>query len=109
MKKYLLFLLSCISFHLSAQTGDWDLVNSNLPTARHECSYVAVGSKFYLLGGRGNRPVQAYSPQANAWTTETSTMPMQLHHFQAVEYNGKVYVVGAFTGNCCHETPVPNI
>ncbi len=103
------FILVIVTAGAIAQTGQWQTINSsNSPTARHECSYVEAGNKFYLVGGRGTKPVQAYDPVANSWATET-TPPIQLHHFQAIQYNGKVYVIGAFTGNCCHETPVPNI
>lgn len=32
-----------------------------------------------------------------------------MHHFQATPYNGKIYVMGAFTGGYPDETPIPNI
>src|ERR1041384_5031844 len=100
------FSILLIAAHVTAQTGQWQYVSSsNSPTARNECSYVQSGSKFYLLGGRGTRPVQSYDPATNSWTTENSSS-LGLHHFQAVSYNGKVYAVCAFTGSCCHETPV---
>lgn len=34
---------------------------------------------------------------------------MELHHFQAVEYDGRIYVVGAMTGRYPTEPPVPNV
>ncbi len=110
-KTYLFLALLLMGFRYAVgQTGQWTTVNSSgSPTARHECAYVKAGNKFYLMGGRGNKPVESYNPQTNSWITETVNNPMQMHHFQAVEYNGKIYVVGAFTGNCCHETPVANI
>ncbi|HXH19886.1 MAG TPA: kelch repeat-containing protein [Chitinophagales bacterium] len=102
-------LLSFVLQSTAQSIGQWQAITSSTsPTARHECSYVAVGNKFYLVGGRGTKPVQVYDPAVNSWVTETNP-PMQMHHFQAIQYNGKVYVVGAFTGNCCHETPIPNI
>ncbi len=103
------FILSIIAQAAAQSVGLWQTItSSNNPTARHECSYVQAGSKFYLVGGRGTKPVQAYDPVANSWATETNP-PMQLHHFQAVQYNGKIYAVCAFTGNCCHETGTANI
>ncbi len=100
------FIITAQTF---AQTGQWQTITStNTPAARHECSYVGVENKFYLVGGRGTKPVQVYDPITNTWATETNP-PMQMHHFQAVNYGGKIYVAGAFTGNCCHETPVTNI
>lgn len=111
MRTLLLSILIAVlfPFRSGAQTGQWQTITSpSAPTARHECSYVQAGNKFYLVGGRGTKPVQAYDPITNTWATETNP-PMQMHHFQAVQYGGKIYVAGAFTGNCCHETPVANI
>jgi N-acetylneuraminic acid mutarotase len=34
---------------------------------------------------------------------------MQLHHFQAIEYDGRIYVIGAMTGGYPAEPPVPAI
>ncbi len=75
---------------------------------RHEHGYVRVGDRFYLLGGRGERPVQAFDPVSQSWTT-LGLPPLELHHFQPVEHHGKIYVVGAFTGPWPTETPVPNV
>jgi len=104
------FCILLMAAQTTAQTGQWQTVapSSGSPTARNECSYVQAGNKFYLLGGRGTRSVQAYDPATNSWTTENSSS-LGLNHFQAVSYNGKVYVASAFTGNCCHEVPVSNI
>jgi N-acetylneuraminic acid mutarotase len=75
---------------------------------RHENAYAKVGDRFYLIGGRGERPVQIYNPETGAWTTG-ATPPLNMHHFQAVAYDGKVYVLGAFNGNYPDETPIPNV
>jgi N-acetylneuraminic acid mutarotase len=34
---------------------------------------------------------------------------MEMHHFQAVEHKGEIYVLGAFTGDYPHETPISHI
>lgn len=98
-----------------SSTGQWNEVLCNghptctsEPTNRHENSFTQVGDKFYLLGGRGNRAVEIYDPMTNEWTTG-ATPPIELHHFQAIEYEGLLYVMGAFTGGFPSETPVPNI
>ena len=89
--------------------GNWQTVNStNTCQSRHENAYVQAGDKFYLLGGRGIKPVEAFNPADSTWTTGANT-PIELHHFQAVEYQGLIYVMGAFTGNYPNEVPVPNI
>ena len=89
--------------------GAWQTIQStNQPQQRHENAYVAVGDLFYLLGGRGDRPVQVYDPETQSWETRASP-PFQMHHFQAVAYEGKIYIMGAFTGGYPNETPIPNI
>jgi hypothetical protein len=35
--------------------------------------------------------------------------PVELHHFQTLEYEGKVLIAGAFTGGFPGETPVPTL
>ena len=89
--------------------GTWSTLESaNDPMGRHGHGYVRVGDHFYLLGGRGERPVQSFDPISQSWTT-LSSPPLELHHFQPVEHHGKIYILGAFTGPWPNETPVPNI
>jgi N-acetylneuraminic acid mutarotase len=73
-----------------------------------ENAFVQAGDKFILLGGRGTVPAESYNYITKNWTAGANP-PMQLHHFQAVEMNGLIYVVCAFTGNYPNETPVPNV
>ncbi|RYY88350.1 MAG: choice-of-anchor D domain-containing protein [Chitinophagaceae bacterium] len=91
-------------------TGSWQTITpaSGAFTGREENAYVQAGDKFYLIGGRGNKPVQEYNPVAKTWV-DKAYQPMELHHFQAVTLDGLVYVAGAFTGSYPHETPVPNL
>ena len=84
------------------------ITSSNQPMERHEHAYVAVGDLFYLVGGRNERPVQVYNPASNSWDTR-SAPPFQMHHFQAVAYQNKIYVMGAFTEGFPYEKPIPNI
>jgi len=92
--------------------GKWELLPpSDHPLARHECAYVRVGNRFYLIGGRGShpiKPVEIFDPATNTWS-KGATPPVEMHHFQAVEYEGKVYVVGAMTGDFPKEPPLPNV
>ncbi|MEZ4660050.1 MAG: Ig-like domain-containing protein [Caldilineaceae bacterium] len=97
---------------LPVTSGQWTAVNSSngsKPQARHESSYVNVGDKFYLLGGRGAKTVDIFDPTAQTWVSGTHKPPFQIHHFQGVEYNGLIYIVGAFTGSYPDETPVANV
>jgi N-acetylneuraminic acid mutarotase len=78
------------------------------PLARHECAFIEAGDKLYLIGGRGEKPVNVYDPKTNAWS-EAAAPPLEIHHFQPVELGGKIYVLGAFTGKYPHETPIENV
>ncbi|GAB3163293.1 PKD domain-containing protein [Telluribacter humicola] len=99
-----------IAFVTPANIGTWQTIapSSGAPSARHEGAYVQAGDKFYLMGGRGIKPVQVYDPVTKTWTNAAST-PIELHHFQAVTLDGLIYVVGAFTGGYPAETPVPQV
>ncbi len=89
--------------------GSWELLPAaDLPTMRHEAGYVRVGSRFYLLGGRGTRAVEMFDPSAGRWTAG-SPPPRELHHFQGVEYGGRIFLVGAMTGRYPTEPPVPTV
>ncbi len=91
-------------------TGNWQTITpaAGLDTAREENAYVQAGDKFYLLGGRGIKPVQAYDPVTKTWT-DRARPPMEINHFQAITLNGLIYAMGAFTGRYPHEIPLPNI
>lgn len=88
-------------------TGAWQpVVAANNPNSRHENGYLYTDGHFYLLGGRGIKPVDVYDPVANVWQGVTPP-PIELHHFQAVVYDGLIYVIGAMTGGFPYEDTVP--
>lgn len=89
--------------------GSWEILESEgSPSARHENSFVEVNDKFYLLGGRGIKPVDIFDPASNRWTSGAEP-PIEVHHFQAVAYKGKIYIIGAMTGKYPRENPLENI
>jgi hypothetical protein len=92
--------------------GRWELLPvDERPIPRHEHAYVRVGERFYLIGGRGStpiKPVEIFDPATRAWTVGAAP-PVEMHHFQAVEFDGKVYVVGAMTGGFPKEPPLPEV
>ena len=93
----------------SLAQGQWEtLTCDGSPTARHENSFVEVNGKFYLLGGRGIKPVDIFDPVQQTWHTGQAS-PVELHHFQAVAYAGKIYVIGAMTGGYPREKPLEKI
>ena len=78
------------------------------PSGRHENGFVAFQGKAYLIGGRGQQPVNVFDPVASTWETR-SLPPMEMHHFQAVVYGEAIYIVGAMTGPYPRETPLSHI
>jgi N-acetylneuraminic acid mutarotase len=90
----------------SRPIGRWEsVVAANIPNRRHENGYIQLGGKFYLLGGRSIKNVDIYDPVSNAWRG-TTPPPIELHHFQAVTYDGLIYVIGAWTGPFPYEVNV---
>ncbi len=99
--------------------GQWETINDGLncadlgspgscPSDRHETGYVEAGNKFYMLGGRETNKVNIYDPTTDIWTEGTPS-PINIHHYQGAEYQGFIYVMGAFTGAFPNDTPVANI
>jgi hypothetical protein len=89
----------------------WSIVKSkddSKPIQRHEAAFIKLDGKFYLLGGRGLRPVSIYNPQTGIWT-KGAIPPIELHHFQPFIYQNRIYVIGALTGEWPNETPINNI
>lgn len=84
------------------------LQTGNAPQARHENGMAVVDGRLFLLGGRGERALQIFDPAQKRWRTAAAP-PMELHHMQAVGHEGRVYVLGALTGDWPEETPVANV
>jgi hypothetical protein len=81
-------------------TGDWkDMHEDQNYVARHECSFVQSGTKFYMLGGRESpRRLDIYDYTEDKWTTGAD-LPEDFNHFQAVTYQNLIWVIGAFQTN----------
>ena len=80
-------------------------------TARHECSFVQAGNKFYIFGGRESaQKLDIYDFKSNTWTTAQNKAPKQFNHFQATFYKGFIWVIGAFkTNKFPREIPEDNV
>ncbi|OOG78078.1 kelch repeat-containing protein [Algoriphagus sp. A40] len=100
-----LFLFSLPAF----SQDSWTIIQPKTEaTPRHESSFVECDGKLYVLGGRGERPVEEFDPKTNSWT-KLADAPMEINHFQAVAFQGEIWILGAFTGGYPHETPIPNV
>jgi len=100
-----------ISFPVFSQKNKnkWtEIKTTNETQARSENAFARVGDKFYLLGGRGVKPVAIFNPADNSWS-EGSIPPVEMHHFQAVTYNGLIYVMGGLSGKWPFEIPISHV
>ncbi len=82
--------------------------SSTMPAARHENGFVAVGDRLYLLGGRGERPLDVFDATKGTWS-QGAQPPFEVHHMQALAYDDKLYVLGAMTGGFPEEPPLTHI
>jgi N-acetylneuraminic acid mutarotase len=91
------FLLACIT--LEKEAGTWQVFETkNNVSGRSECGFAAVNGMLYLIGGDGPAAaVEMLDPQSKTWTKKAMA-PVIMHHFQAVQYNNKIYVLDAFSG-----------
>lgn len=106
-----LFFLLILSFPplLWGQSPSWRYLEAtNAPQARHENAMVALGGNIYLIGGRGLKPIDIYDPATRTWT-QGAPPPLEMHHFQAIAYEGLIFVMGAFTGSYPYESPIGHI
>ena len=95
----------------SAQCGCWEVqltTDGSQPQGRHEAAYVEFGGQFYLMGGRGFRPVERFDPVTETWTN-LGFPPIKMHHFQPVVWGNQIWVLGAFEGDFPNETPIADI
>lgn len=91
--------------------GEWaeiKTIDGSTPAARHEAAFIAVGDRYYLIGGRGMKPVSIYNTKTQQWNAG-SIPPIEIHHFQPVVYQNEIYILGAMTGPYPGETPTTNI
>ncbi|MGB5929117.1 MAG: galactose oxidase [Cyclobacteriaceae bacterium] len=106
--KTTLFVLAILFFQTSYAQSLKMPATPGSCTQRHENSLVAVGDEIVLVGGRGIKPTEIFDTRSLTWTKHVET-PIEMHHFQAITYNGEVYVMGGLTGGFPHEKPIENI
>jgi len=97
--------------------GSWSLYDDGEDNyiARHECSFVQAGDKFYFFGGRENATViDVFDIPSNSWNPNgIAYLPEAAHeynHFQAVEHEGLLWIIFGFEDNANpFETDATNI
>lgn len=75
-------------------------------TPRHEGCAVLTRGRMYLIGGRGQRPVDVYDLRTNIWIKKRipfvmkdgKPLNLELNHMQCVAIGARIYVVGAWYG-----------
>jgi hypothetical protein len=104
-----IFLLGAFTALSFIKDYSWKTIESEgVPTERHENAFAECNGKFYLLGGRGIKPVDIYDPRTNTWTRGAKP-PIEIHHFQAATYFDRIVAAGAMTGAFPDETPLANM
>ena len=77
---------------------EWQPIR-DAPFRRQYAAATAVGGRVWVLGGVGvkasSTTTKVYDPATDRWTTGPG-LPLPLHHFMAVTYEGGVVVIGGF-------------
>ncbi|WP_434025677.1 Kelch repeat-containing protein [[Pseudomonas] boreopolis] len=82
--------------------------SSGQPTARHESAAAVVDGELFVIGGRGQPPLDILDLATGEWR-QGAAAPMEIHHTQAAVLDGRIYVIGALTGPWPQEEVVPRV
>ncbi|AMR30436.1 hypothetical protein A0256_02880 [Mucilaginibacter sp. PAMC 26640] len=106
-----IFFVAATAFAQQKRGGSWEpFVTKNKIAGRSECSLASSDGILYLLGGDGPAiEVEAFDMLPKTWNKK-ALAPIALNHFQSVEFQYKLYVLGAFTsGSFPDQIPITNI
>jgi N-acetylneuraminic acid mutarotase len=79
--------------------GTWEVLKTkNKLSGRSECSFVSTEEGIFLIGGEGPAMTVEDLDLVTLTWVKKAMAPVAMHHLQAVGYNNKIYVLGAFTG-----------
>jgi len=109
IRKMFLAVLIFPMFAAGAAGQHWEILETTgTMVPRHDNGFIASEGLFYLVGGRGIHPVNIFDHEAGQWRDGVAP-PVEMHHFQAIAFRGKIYVIGAMTGSFPDEKPLENI
>lgn len=93
-----------------AASPTWTLApaSATAPAARHENAAARVGDELFLIGGRGERPLDILDLKTGEWR-RGSPPPMEINHTQAAVLDGRIFVIGALTGSFPEEDVVDHV
>ena len=96
-------------FGLTMFGQEWSIVEAyGEVEARTDNGFMACKGKFYLLGGRGEHPVDIFDPTTGIWK-QGAYPPVEMHHFQAIRIEDEIWIMGAFTGVYPNDKPLEHI
>jgi N-acetylneuraminic acid mutarotase len=89
--------------------GRWES-RRTMTWGRQEAAVAAVGGQVYVIGGFGSTAepldtVEAYDPATDQWRT-VAPLPIAIHHPAAAVVDGRLFVVGGYTGGRVRWTPL---
>lgn len=92
--------------------GQWH-AGKTMTWARQEVAVGAVGGRIYVIGGFGSTgepldTVEVYDPPTNEWRNVTP-LPIAVHHPAAAVVDGRLFVVGGYTGGRVRWTPLGTV
>jgi hypothetical protein len=97
------FVLSLASLH-GARAAEWQPL-APLQLARQETGAAQIGDSVYVVGGlvvsgptRATATVEVYSLLGGGWTY-TTPLPTPLDHASVAAANGRLFVVGGYSGD----------
>uniref|UniRef100_A0A7S1TJP3 Hint domain-containing protein n=1 Tax=Compsopogon caeruleus TaxID=31354 RepID=A0A7S1TJP3_9RHOD len=82
----------------------WTMPSVQNVQRRHEHALVQFYGRLYLIGGRGDLPVEEYTHETQSWKTLNVPPFGEVHHFQAQVYYNRIVVGGAWKGSYPNES-----
>lgn len=94
---------------VSAAEPQWrKITGDGAPAARHESAAAYLDGRIYLIGGRGDRPLDIHDVKTGKWSTG-ARLSAEMNHMQAVTHGGKIFVIGALTGPWPEEAVISHV